>query len=399
MGKYRCKAYLEGREIERIVQASSQEEAVEICEREGLIPVEIKELKEGTLKKFLPFTGSGGKVSTGDLAFAMLQLSILLEAGVELVKALEILSKQVENEKLSAALLQAKKDIERGEPIGKAFAKTGVFPKFLTEMLSSVQTSENLELVFKIAGTYLEKLEEIRQKVLSSITYPAVVIGMSLLAVVVAVKFVLPKMEAVLQSFGKDLPLFTKLVVGVVNALVYLPFALLILFPLLKGKLKDYPELVGRYVLKTPVVGKIVLYINLARFAAVMAMLLKAATPLNEALKMAVSGIGNAYLKKRLEELIPEVERGKSLSGLLSRIEILPPLFVNLVATGEESGELERAFDTLASLYEKETYRTIDFWVSMVEPLTIVLIAAVVGIIIVSVMLPLAEITTGQFLK
>jgi type IV pilus assembly protein PilC len=206
-------------------------------------------------------------------------------------------------------------------------------------------------------------------------------------------------MEAVLQSFGKDLPLFTKLVVGVVNALVYLPFVLLILFPLLKGKLKDYPELVGRYLLKTPVVGKIVLYINLARFAAVMAMLLKAATPLNEALKMAVSGIGNAYLKKRLEELIPEVERGKSLSGLLSRIEILPPLFVNLVATGEESGELERAFDTLASLYEKETYRTIDFWVSMVEPLTIVLIAAVVGIIIVSVMLPLAEITTGQFLK
>ncbi len=400
MPKYICKGLLAGKEVKRELEASNKKEVLRLCEAEGIIPLEIKEISKKGLP--LPFKGLSPKrsVSSGDLAFAMVQLSVLLEAGVPLVKALEILSKQVESERLSSALIEVKTAVERGEQVGKAFAKTGIFPRFLTEMLSSVQTAENLEIVFKIAGFYLEKMEEVKSRVVSAVSYPAVVIFLSFGAVIVAVKFVLPKMAAVLQSFGKSLPLITKAVVFLVNSFLALPLLLPLLWLLFwKFKSSLSEESLGKLWLKTPVFGKISLYLNLARFAAVMAMLLKVATPLNQALKLAAESVSNPYLRSLFLRAVPEVERGKSLSKLLQGEKFLPPLFVNLIATGEESGELDRMFDTLSKTYEKYTYRTIDFWVSMVEPITIILIAVIVGVVIVSVMLPLVEISTGGFAK
>jgi type IV pilus assembly protein PilC len=130
-----------------------------------------------------------------------------------------------------------------------------------------------------------------------------------------------------------------------------------------------------------------------------MAMLLKASVPLNRAIKLAAGSITNDYLRERLERLASEVEKGKKLSTLLANLEEIPTLFTNMVATGEESGTLDITFEKLSQIYEKRTYRTIDFWVSMIEPLTIIAIAVIVGIIVVSIMLPLVEITSGQFLK
>jgi len=393
MKTFRCKALLNGKEVVRKIRAADERAALTLCEREGLIPLEIEE--ERGRNKLFEISKRG--VPQGEVAFALLQLSMLLEAGVSLPRALEVLASQVENERLSAALLSVKRAIERGEPVGKAFADAEVFPEFLPQMLSSVQTAGHLELVFKIAGTYLEKMEEIKGRVISALSYPAVVVGMSFLAVLVAVKVVLPKLEGVLQSFGKDLPLITKLVVAGVNLMTFAPPVLVVIFFLFRKKRTD--EKLARLLLKLPAAGRITLYLNLARFASVMAMLLKAAVPLNRALALAAGSITNPYLRKKFEKLPEKVERGKRLSALLEEIEELPPLFVNMVATGEESGNLDRAFEKLTQIYEKYTYRTLDFWVSMVEPATIVLIALVVGLIVVSVMLPLVEITGGQILK
>jgi len=391
MKTFRCKALLRGKEVERVIKAADERQALERCEREGLIPLEIKE------ERGKPSFGFRKGVPRGQVAFTLLQLSMLLEAGVSLPRALEVLASQVENERLAAALLSIKKAIERGEPVGKAFEAAGIFPEFLPHMLSSVQTAGHLELVFKIAGTYLEKMEEIRGRVVSALSYPTVVITMSFLAVLVAVKVVLPKLEGVLQSFGKELPLITKLVVGAVNLVVFAPAAFIFLYLLWRKKRSD--ENLARLIIKLPVAGKIILYLNLARFSSVMAMLLRASVPLNRALTLAAASITNPYLRKKLEKLPQKVERGKRLSTLLVEIEEIPPLFANMVATGEESGNLDLAFEKLSQIYEKYTYRTIDFWVSMVEPATIVLIALIVGIIVVSVMLPLVEITGGHIIK
>jgi len=299
-------------------------------------------------------------------------------------------------------LLQIKSDIEAGESIGKAFSKAGIFPDYLVRMLSAAQTGENLEVIFKLSGEYLEKLSDIKNRIVSAVAYPSFVIGFSLVSVFVAVKFVVPKLEKVLNSFGKGLPFVTKLVIVLTDIVFYLVLFLPLLFLAFNvAKRRGFisPEKVSFVSLKVPLIGKLVLYSNLVRFARTLEMLLSASVPLTTALTFAVQSVSNTYLRKRLEEIIPKVERGKSLAKLLKKIKILPPLFVNLVEIGEESGELEKMLNLTAKTYEKLLFRTIDFYVRMIEPVSILIIALVVGIIAVSIILPMAELSTGVSLK
>ena len=397
MKRFRYEGLLGGKKVEGELTARDRTDALRQLEAKGILPLSVKPAGGGdSLFSKIKIGAPKGGVGEEELAFALMQLATLLEAGIPLTKALELLASQVENERLSAALLQVKKGVEAGEPVAEAFAKTGLFPPFFVEMLRGVQTGENLEYIFRIAGEYLERVAEIKGKIWGAVSYPAFVITFSFVAVLIAVKFVVPKLASVLQSFGRDLPLITKLIIWGVNG-AFLLLLMSPLFFLLYWKREKFidPAVWDRFLLRLPVVGKLILYFNLSRFAKVLSMLLRAAVPIDEALRLAVGSLSNRYLREEFKKVIPQVERGKSLSSLLREFDFLPPLFVNLVETGESSGELERMLDLLARSFEKETFRVIDFWVRMVEPLAILLIAVVVGIVVVSVMLPLTEISTG----
>ncbi len=395
--KFHYEGILKGKRVEGEIEAPDEPSALALLEAKGILPLSVEPVgrDKSTFKK-LSFHFKRRGVGEEELAFALLQLATLLESGIPLTKALELLSAQVENERLSSAFLQIKQSIESGEPLYRAFQRTGLFPSFFVEMLKGVQTGENLEYIFRIAGEYLERVSEIKGKIWGAVSYPAFVITFSFIAVLIAVKFVVPKLAAVLQSFGKELPLITKLIIWGVNGAFFLLLASP-LFLLLYFKREGFidPLLWDRFLLKIPVVGKLILYFNLSRFAKVLSMLLKAAVPIGEALRLAVGALSNRYLRQRFAEIIPQVERGKSLPSQLKQLDFLPPLFVSLVETGTSSGELEKMLDLIAQSFEKETFRTIDFWVRMVEPLAILLIAVVVGIVVISVMLPLSEISSG----
>jgi type IV pilus assembly protein PilC len=396
MPTYQYEGLFEGKKTRGEIEAKNKELALKKLEEEGIIPLEIKEVKPSQGFSFNLKISFEKGISQQDLAFALIQLATLLQAGLPFTKALELLSNQIENEQLATAFKQIKAKIEKGESIYQAFKETGIFPDFLVEMLSGVQTGENLEYIFQISGEYLERISEIRSRVLSAVTYPAFVISFSLISVFISVKFVVPKIAQVLESFGKELPLVTKLIIFITNLGFYMlfifPIGLLLFFH--KEKFIE-KETWDRIFLKIPILGKINLYINLARFSRVLSMLLKAAVPLPLALKLATKSISNSYLRKEFEKIIPEVEKGKSLPALIRNIPISEPLFVNLIETGTESGQLEKMLDLLSKTYEKMTFRIIDFWVQMIEPIAILLIALVVGIVVVSVMLPLADLTAG----
>lgn len=380
----------EGKRVKGTLKAKDRREAIAKLKREGIKLLKLKEGKELTLKLFQK------KIPEEEIAFSLIQLSTLLSSGIPLTKALELLARQTENEELSSAFIRIKKGIEKGESLQEAFSKAGVFPEFLPEMLSAVQRGENLEYIFQVAGEYLYKVSEFKSKVLSSVTYPAVIITFSFISLFIAVKFVVPKIAGVLEGFGKELPLITKLVIFLANLLSYLLLALPLLVILFKLRTKLVSkEKLHYYLLKLPVLGKLNLYFNLSRFARVLSMLLNAAVPLDHALELSVKSLSNHYLREKLEEIIPEVKRGKSLSSLLKEIPEIPEMFKNLVETGESSGELEKMLGMLSDLYEKQAERTINFWLRMVEPAAILLIGLIVGIIVVSVILPLTEITAG----
>ena len=380
----------EGKKVKGVLEAKSKREVLKKLKEEGIKPLKIYEEKRRGLKLF------SKKVSEEEIAFSLIQLSTLLSAGIPLTRALELLASQVENENLSSAYNQIKLSIEKGERIHEAFKRTGIFPEFLSEMLRSVQRGENLEYIFKVSGEYLQKISEFKGKILNSITYPLVVISFSFVSLFIAVKFVVPKIASVLESFGKELPLITKFILIFSDLLsIFMLLSPLIFLIFFFRERFFSKEKLHYYLLKVPVVGKLNLFFNISRFSRILSMLLSASVPLNQALSLSVKSITNYYIRNKLEELIPEVERGKSLTSVLKKSEIFPQLFINLVESGEVSGELEKMLNLSSEIYEKYAQRTINFWLRIVEPLTILIIGVIVGMIVMSVILPLTELTTG----
>lgn len=394
MAEFFYEGVKEGRRVKGKLVAASRKEAVSRLKGEGVVPLSLEPVSHNKpiWKREIRLRGP----SEEELSFVLLQLSVLIEAGISLARALELVASQTEDERVASALLEIKGSVERGEPLSSAFRRSGLFPEFLSEMLTAAETGENLERIFAIAGKHLETVADMKSRIVGAITYPSVVIGFSIFALFVAIKFVVPKIAKVLEGFGRELPLVTKVVILLSDMLTYA----LYLSPLIALAFFYREKLVGReridkLLLKIPVVGKVGFYFNISRFAYTLYMTLLSAVPITNAFRIATGSVSNTYIKDKLEALSEEIERGRSVSWVLRRTGIFPPLFVNLVETGENSGELERMLKLASDIYKKEALRLINLWVRMIEPVSILVIGVIVGVIVVSVLLPLTEITSG----
>ncbi|MCS6957057.1 MAG: type II secretion system F family protein [Aquificaceae bacterium] len=353
------------------------------------LPNSVEEIKRLKLKFYRG-------VSSQDLSFLLLELYMVLEGGLDLLKALEVVASQTPEKRLREALMKVKASLEKGYSVHRAFYEAGVFPDFFVEMLKVAERGENLKHVIRIAGEYLQKTAETRMKVLTTLTYPSFVILASLLAVFVVVKVVVPKIVSVLQGLGKELPLITKALILFSELLSYILYAfplLLVLFVLryrIVGR-----EVWDRYWLYVPIFGKVSLYYNLSRFAGTLLMSLSSGIPITRALTLSVGSFNNAYLRASLRGVEVEVAKGRSMSSVLRDRGVLPDNFVNLLSMGERSGELERSLKMLQELYEHQAERIVSFWLRFVEPIAMLLVGALVAVVVLSVVLPLSEISAG----
>ncbi len=384
----------EGKRVKGRTKANSRRSVLDKLRSEGITPISVEEASDKV--PFWRREFSFKRVSEEELSFILLQVATLLESGIPLSRALELLGTQAEDQRIGSALLEIKADIDRGESISNAFRKSGIFPEFLSEMLTAAETGENLERIFEIAGRHLETVADMKGKIVSAVTYPSVVIGFSLVALFVAIKFVVPRIARILEGFGKELPLVTKAVILFSDILTYLLYLspLLVLVFIYRERFVS-KEKIHEILLKIPVVGKIGFYFNLSRFAYTLYMTLLSAVPITTAYSIAVRSVSNLHMRKVLEGVLEDIERGKSISSLLKGTGMFPPLFINLVETGESSGELEKMLRLVSEVYKKEAIRTINTWIRLVEPFSILLIGVIVGIMVVSVLLPLTEITSG----
>ncbi len=386
-----------GRKVRGKIEGNSKSEVFRKLKGEGIIPLSISEVsKKKNIFDIFRKEIYVKKPSEEELSFILLQLSILLQSGIPLAKALELVASQTQNQRISHTLLEIKNEIEKGVSISEAFRRSGIFPEFLSHMLTSAETGENLEKIFEIAGKHLETIADMKSKIINSVTYPSVVIAFSLIALFIAVKFVVPKIAGVLEGFGKELPFVTELIIFFSDILTYIFYSFplfLILFLFRRRFISDTTK--DKLLLKLPVIGKISYFFNLSRFAYTLYMTLSSAVPVTSAFRIASNSITNSFIRNKLLELTKEIERGRSLSSVLRSSGVFPELFINLVETGENSGELERMLNLLAEIYRKNALRQINLWIRMIEPLSILLIGIIVGIIVISVLLPLTEITTG----
>ncbi|MCX8059628.1 MAG: type II secretion system F family protein [Aquificaceae bacterium] len=352
-------------------------------------PVKLEELKRVQIRlKRGP--------SYEELSFALLELSMLLEGGLSLLKALEVLALQTSDTSLREALLKVKESIEKGQSIHRAFSQGGIFPEFFLEMLKTAERGENLSQVLRISGDYMQKVSDARARVLTALAYPLFVIFASLLAVLLVVRLVVPKIVGVLQSLGKELPLITKALLlfsEILSYLLYLLPVFLLLYAFrnrLVGK-----ETWDRYWLKLPIVGRVSLCYNLSRLAGTLLMAISSGIPITRAISLSLGSLTNAYLRSSLLGVEQEVSKGRSISSSLRERRVLPETFLNLLSMGEKSGELEKSLKMLQEMYERQAERAVGFWLRFAEPVAMLVVGALVALVVLSVVLPLSEISTG----
>jgi type IV pilus assembly protein PilC len=395
MVEFYYEGYLKGKKVKGTIQAVDKATAVKKLREEGILPISISQQKSILNLQFFTKKPSGEEV-----AFALMQIHTLLKNGLPLTKVLELVSSQVENQLLASEILKIKTAIESGKSLHEAFRESKLFPDFLPVMLQSAATSENLEFVFKISSDFMFKVSQIKSKIISSLIYPSVIIGFSVVSVFIAVKFVVPKIVAVLENFGKEPPLITKIMVYFSKVLTVLFYLLPVFVAAFIFRYKIISkESYDRFLLSIPVVGKIILYFNLSRFAKILAMTLATNTPIQQAVSMAVSSISNEYLKKQLKDLPESISKGQSISKALQNIKVIPPLFLNLIQTGEQSGELESMLETVAKVYDDLTENSINRWISLIEPVMMLVIGFIIAVIVMSVIIPITDISTGAKLK
>nr|BAU79770.1 putative fimbrial assembly protein PilC2 [uncultured Aquificaceae bacterium] len=270
MTDFYYEGYLKGKKVKGSIQAPDKTSALKKLKEEGIIPTSISPKRD--ILSVQLFTR---KPSTDEIAFSLMQIYTLLKNGLPLTKVLELVSSQVENQLLSSVLLKIKSDVESGKNLSEAFKESKVFPDFLPVMLQSASTGENLEFVFEISADFMFKISQIKSKIISSLIYPSVIISFSVISVFVAVEFVVPKIVAVLENFGKEPPLITKMMLyfsKVLKILFYLSPLIVLLF-IFKNKLIKKIHY-DKLLLSIPVLGKIILYFNLSRFSKILSMTL-----------------------------------------------------------------------------------------------------------------------------
>lgn len=383
-----------GKEIKSTVDAANQQDAIQQIKAEGNVLVEIAEAS--ALSKDLDLTIFQKKPSARDLAVFCRQFVSIMNAGVPVTSTLEMLGDQTENKMLSDAIKDCQESIEKGETLADSMKRhVDIFGDLFITLVAAGEASGSLALSFERMGTQFEKDAKIRGLIKKSAIYPIVVAIVALIVVIVMLTVVVPQFEAMLTDLGSELPLLTKIVVAGSKMLInqwYIPLGVVI--AIFFG-IRHYrnTEGGGRFFghlgIKAPLVGQLTVKSASARMSRTLSTVLGAGIPMIESLAIVSSTMGNIHFRECLEEAKDDVAMGDVLSQSIERSGLFPPLMHHMIHIGEETGDMESMLTKLAEYYEEEVEITTQQVMTAVEPLIIVVLAGIVGVIIGAVMLPM----------
>jgi type IV pilus assembly protein PilC len=390
-----------GQIIKGNISATTREAASLAIARQGLKPVLIKiEKSEGAEKKgLLQF---GGKVKPRDLVVFTRQLSTMVSAGVPLAGALSTLQEQAENKKLKEQLSQIVKDVQSGIPLADAFEKhPQTFSPIYVNMVRAGEAGGILDDIMKKLAEQQEKDATIRAKVKSATTYPMILLAITTLAFFVLTLFVVPKIGALVLNLGgpdAKLPPQTRAMLGVSNFLRHQWYLVVLVFiggPIFLKRWRRTPSGKAKFdafLLKVPVIKTLVTKVAVARFARIFASLMAAGVSVLESLQVTAHALGNSVIERELLAAAQQVKEGKQLSQPLSESKTFPPIVAQMLKVGEETGQTDKILVKVADFYEEEVDTVIDSLSSILEPVMIVVMGAMVGLIAISVLGPITSL-------
>jgi len=392
-----------GRRKKGEIEADSPEIARDLLLNRGVILIEKLSEESSLLKKEveLPFLN---RIGLKDLLIFTRQLYAMIHAGIPLVQALRIIKEQIPNRKLRGIVEEIASFVEEGGRFSTALARyRDIFGDLYISMIRAAEEAGTLEETLRRLAEHLEKTEKLRGKIKSALFYPVFVLIIATIIVTGILVFVIPTFEELYRSLGGQLPFLTRWIIKASNFLRdYMGWAVLFLILLIIGliqgrRIKKVKYYMDYALLKMPIFGELVLKGSIANFSRTLASMLSSGINILEALEISAHTSNNEVVKEAILKVKEQVERGVSLSQALSRQKIFPPMLVNMVAIGEEAGNLDEMLTKVADFYEEEVDRTVDALTSLIEPIMIVVIGGIIGVIIVAMYLPIFKI--GELIK
>ncbi|MEV5028733.1 type II secretion system F family protein [Paenibacillus sp. LPE1-1-1.1] len=394
MPKYRYKAVTSsGKKSVGIQEAHSMQRAREALVEKGLWVTDILDTNETTLYKDISF--GGPRVKMDHFTVFCRQLATMYRAGVSLVESIQILSEQTPSKTLSKLLVTIAEEMRGGKQFSESVAAyPSVFTTVFVSMVQAGEVAGNLDVMLDRLAIFFEKERNTREKVKSAMVYPVVMLVMMILVVIFMMLFVIPQYVTSFAGMGIELPLPTRIVMAVsefMQRFWYLVIGAMFV-PSLVWKLIRRTA-AGRQkldylLLKVPVFGTLWHKQAIARFSRTFSSLIAAAIPIMQGLSIVSNVVGNEAISKVISDIREKVLSGESMSEPLKQSSLFPPMVVQMIAIGERSGATEDMLDKVADFYEADVDQMADRLKALLEPLMIVLLTGVVGVIVMAVMMP-----------
>ncbi|MFP3948292.1 MAG: type II secretion system F family protein [Longimicrobiales bacterium] len=374
------------------VEVSTKEEALQHLHRQKLIPVAVREKP----KEFTISIGTG--IKTRDIVIFTRQFATMINSGLPLVQSLDILAEQTENEKLRKVIQEVLYDVESGHTLADAMGKHDkVFTDLYVNMVAAGEAGGILDTILLRLATFLEKNDALVRKIKGAMIYPAVVLGVAVIAVVVLLIFVIPTFQQMFESAGVPLPLPTQIVIdmsaflqsfwwAVAAAAAAAAFAIRAYYGTDQGQL-----VIDRMLLKVPVLGDLLRKAAVARFTRTLGTLVSSGVSILEGLEITARTAGNRVIHDAVMGSRASIAGGETISGPLKESGVFPPMVVQMINVGEQTGGLDEMLSKIADFYDEEVDAAVEALLAAMEPVMIVVLGVIVGGMIVAMYLPIFD--------
>ncbi|MCW8407466.1 type II secretion system F family protein [Legionella sp. PATHC035] len=352
-------------------------------------------------KKRAPFFNfKSKKIKSGDITVFSRQLATMIESGIPLVQAFDIVAKGQSNKRLKELIENIKHDVETGLTLSEALMKHPAhFNELFCNLVEAGEKSGSLDIMLDKVATYKEKIETIKKKIKKALTYPMAVMVVALIVTTGLLIFVVPQFESLFKGFGADLPAMTQAVVSMskfFQSFWYLIFGALgggiYAFIYAQKHSPQFAQNIDRTLLKLPVIGPIIEKAAIARFSRTLSITFAAGLPLVEALKSVAGATGNIIFAKATDQIREEVSTGQQMNKAMENTQLFPNMVIQMVAIGEESGALEKMLSKVADFFEEDVDNAVDSLSSLLEPVIMVVLGVLVGGLVVAMYLPIFKL-------
>jgi type IV pilus assembly protein PilC len=379
-----------GKTIRGELRAVSETAVNATLRRQGIMVQKVKKQRRG----------SGGKVTSKDIALFTRQLATMMKAGVPLLQSFDIVGKGASNPAVAKLLFEIKTDVETGSSLATAFRKFPLyFDALFCNLVAAGEQAGILETLLDRLATYKEKILAIQSKIKSALFYPIAIIAVAFIITAVIMIFVIPAFKQVFTSFGADLPAPTLLVMAISDWFVAYWY---IIFPVIGGGIYAFFEawkrslavqiFMDRLMLKVPVFGDLVKKSSIARWTRTLSTMFAAGVPLVEALDSVGGAAGNYVYASATKQIQQEVSTGTSLTAAMQNTNVFPTMVVQMCAIGEETGALDGMLGKVADFYEAEVDDAVEALSSLMEPMIMVVLGTLIGGMVIAMYLPIFKI-------